>query len=220
MASSSRGPSPSLLGHHLGTAPGPGVRAAGLAFAWSCHLGVHLACQLVALRPGGRPSWQYVGAHAGLSTPAVAVPVLGALAMAVVPVHLLREEARAARGEGPLLDPVSSFLDPVGTPIMTVLNLVFWAGALAAIPVFVSVFKELDTLMLLAPVGAALLVPMALGYWMGSWVLRRGRGAPVRALAGRGSQDASRPLCESLAGTTSGRPSSPVSPPSALRPGS
>jgi hypothetical protein len=198
-----------------------------------------------------------------VSLAAVVLPVLGVLAMIVVPVHLLQERTRARRAEGsqpaatttgehapprrPLgvaiffvlsgvllpwvtglavkiyLDvigaptyPVSSFLDPVATPIFLVLTLVFWAfpfvllasalvipwrvgfpsgskecestlplwmafwaGALAAIPVFGSVFVDFDALMTLVPVGTILLVPMALGYWLGWWILRR-RRMPVR----------------------------------------
>lgn len=58
---------------------------------------------------------------------------------------------------------------------MLPLWLAFWAGALVAIPVFVSVFVEFDTLMTMVPVGAVLLLPMGLSYWMGCRILRRRR---------------------------------------------
>jgi hypothetical protein len=46
-------------------------------------------------------------------------------------------------------------------------------GALAAVPVFVSVFREFDTLMLFVPLGVPLLIPAGLGYAGGWWLLRR-----------------------------------------------
>jgi hypothetical protein len=50
------------------------------------------------------------------------------------------------------------------------------AGAFATIPVFAAVFWEWDVMMLMVPVGVALLPPMALGYVGGWWMVRRGRG--------------------------------------------
>jgi len=46
-------------------------------------------------------------------------------------------------------------------------------GVAATIPVFVAVFWEFDSMMLLVPVGLVLLPPMALGYLLGWWLLRR-----------------------------------------------
>jgi len=51
--------------------------------------------------------------------------------------------------------------------------LAYAAGVIAAVPVFVSVFWEFDSMMMLVPVGLVLLPPMALGYLMGWWLLRR-----------------------------------------------
>jgi hypothetical protein len=47
------------------------------------------------------------------------------------------------------------------------------AGALAGVAVFVSVFWNFDTLMILVPLGIPLLVPSALGYVAGWWILGR-----------------------------------------------
>ena len=51
----------------------------------------------------------------------------------------------------------------------------FAAGAIAAVPVFGRVFWEFDSMMLLVPVGVVLVLPMALGYATGWWILRRRR---------------------------------------------
>lgn len=53
--------------------------------------------------------------------------------------------------------------------------LAFWAGVIASVPTFVGVFWKFDAMMLLVPVGLALLPPMSVGYLLGWWVLHRGR---------------------------------------------
>ena len=59
--------------------------------------------------------------------------------------------------------------------------LAYGAVCLSAVPVFVSVFRDFDTLMLLVPLGLPLLIPGALGYLGGWWILGRYRPATAHS---------------------------------------
>lgn len=65
--------------------------------------------------------------------------------------------------------------DPAGRESKLPIWLAYVAGAVTEMVIFKEVFWEFDALMLVVPVGAMLIPPMAIAYAVGWWILRRRR---------------------------------------------
>ncbi len=132
--------------------------ATGVLLPWATGLGVKLYLDSL-----GRPTLPLAGF---LDPTSIAVELLLTLGAWAFPFLLLASAVVVPWRVG---FPVDSDSRNSLLPIW----LAYTCGALATVPVFAGVFWEFDSMMLLVPVGLVLVPPMALGYFIGWWWLRR-----------------------------------------------
>lgn len=138
--------------------------AAGTLVPWLTGLGVKLWLDSI-----GRPTYPISDFLDPVATPALLAWTLVFWAFPFVILGALAVAAPTAR-----LGP-----DPSLPGWTRPLWAAFVAGVALEIPLFLGVFWEWDTLMLLVPLGGVLLIPMAAAY-LGVWWWMRRRGAGVR----------------------------------------
>lgn len=162
-AASARARSPSRPARRWGLA---GLFAAtGILLPWLVGIGVKLY-----LDHQGRPT----------------LPVSDFLALEVVPILLVQTLVLWAFPflilASALVVPwsVASAADPSGRPSTLPVWLAYALGFLADVVLFTGIFWEFDAIMLIVPLGLSLVPPMAVGYFLGWWIVRhRHRGAPA-----------------------------------------
>lgn len=132
--------------------------ATGLLLPWAIGLGVKMYLDSL-----GRPTLPVEGFIDPVSVAVILVLTLGTWAFPFL--ALASAVVVPWRFGFPADSPARDSLLPIW--------MAYAAAGIAAIPVYLGIFWEFDSMMLLVPVGIVLIPPMAFGYFVGWWLLRR-----------------------------------------------